>query len=105
MNMHQCCLDRSRLITWPKEILVLMMIMFDDIAIVLLFSILDGHHTKLMVFTRKNPVAWKLQSHRGQRQTEHKQIDELSNKFVKTDQNFPCTFETSLIAVFCTRMV
>lgn len=62
-------------------------------------------HRKLMVFTRKNPVAWKLQSHRGQRQTEHKQIDELSNKFVKTDQNFPCTFETSLIAVFCTRMV
>jgi hypothetical protein len=39
-----------------------MMIMFDDIAIVLLFSILDGHHTKLMVFTRKNPVAWKLQA-------------------------------------------
>jgi hypothetical protein len=62
MNMHQCCLDRSRLITWPKETLVLMMIMFDDIAIVLLFSILDGHHTKLMVFTRKNPVAWKLQA-------------------------------------------
>jgi hypothetical protein len=47
MNMHQCYLDRSRLITWPKETLVLMMIMFDDIAIVLLFSILDGHHKRI----------------------------------------------------------
>lgn len=83
------------------------MIMFDDIAIVLLFSILDGHHTKLMVFTRKNPVAWKLQATEDRAQADWRALKKVRQNWpeLSIDSTSPRTFETSLIAVFCTRMV